>query len=155
MATGRMLMDKIERELHAPAMSADPERLEAGVYALFAPNVRIVTSDADRPRRLDDVLPTWLAEVEAWTPQAYEILDVVDTGDTVTYEYCWTATHTGDLRLPDGRELAATGLTVDDRVTIFARWDGTRVTRIHRHCQRYSRVLEQLTTQDERVLTPA
>jgi hypothetical protein len=144
MATGCILLKKIERELHLAAASADPERLERGVEDLFAPNARLALVPSGRLVRVSDILPTWLAEMEAWTPQGYEILTVVDSGNAVAYEYRWSARHTGRLRLPDGRLIEPTGITVEDRVAIFARWDGSRVTYCESYFARYPAVLSDL-----------
>jgi hypothetical protein len=149
MATGCMLLKKIERDLHGAAVSADPERLERGVEDLFAPNARIAVGPSARVVRPSDLLPTWLSEIEAWTPQGYEILTSVDAGNAVAYEYLWSARHTGRLRLPDGREIEPTGITVVDRVAIFARWDGSRVTYCQSYFSRYPVFLSDLISDCE------
>lgn len=52
----------------------------------------------------------------------------VEDGDTVVLEYEWLATHAGPLRLPDGSELAPTGVQVTvPVVSLFRVVDGKGV----------------------------
>jgi hypothetical protein len=123
--------------------SGDPGRMNEVVPQVFAHDAKI-----GRPEEplttIQDVLPLWLTEIEAWRPQEHIVTNVIKGERSACWEYRWIATHNGLLRTTDGREFPASGKTVENNAAIVAEWDGSKITSFVPLFSNYQDIVRQL-----------
>jgi steroid delta-isomerase-like uncharacterized protein len=83
----------------------------AGFCAYYAPDAILTTPDGTFTG-LEAIFENWTKEKAAFPDSKVTMTLVVEDGDKLVSEWTWTATNTGDLSLPDGTTLPATGKSV-------------------------------------------
>lgn len=77
----------------------------------YAADATLTTPDGTFAGR-DAIVEQWTGEKAAFPDSALSVTLVVQDGDKLVSEWRWSGTNTGDLTLPDGSTLPATGKTV-------------------------------------------
>ena len=94
-----------------------------GLASLYAEDALYVTPDGRREG--PEAIEAYLEETDKpFSDIRLETSQVIEEGATVVAEWVWRATHTGPLVLPDGKEIAAAGKTVELAVATVARIRG-------------------------------
>jgi ketosteroid isomerase-like protein len=123
--------------------SGDSEAFTASVAEAFVPGASVGRPE-EPTRTVEELMPLWLVELEAWKPQSHEITTVIEGGDAVMYEYIWRATHNSVLETTDGRVFPPTGRQVQNRAGIYATWNGEKLTSFTPVFSNYQDIVRQI-----------
>ena len=94
-----------------------------GLASLYAEDALYVTPDGRREG--PEAIEAYLEETDKpFSDIRLETSQVIEEGDNVVAEWAWRATHTGPLVMPDGKEIAPAGKTVELAVATVAQFRG-------------------------------
>ncbi len=94
-----------------------------GLSSLYAEDALYVTPDGRREG--PEAIKAYSEETDKpFADIRIETSQVIEEGDAVVAEWVWRATHTGPLVMPDGKEIAPTGKTVELAVATVAQIRG-------------------------------
>jgi steroid delta-isomerase-like uncharacterized protein len=84
----------------------------AGFCATYADDAVLTTPDGTFTGR-EAITQNWTTGHQAFPDEQVVVTLTVENGDQIIQEWTWRATNTGDLTLPDGSVIPATGKTVE------------------------------------------
>ena len=96
---------------------SDPE----GLAATYADDAVLTAPPGARAEGKRAILDYWVQMVAAFSDKAGEVGRSCETADTYFGEITFRGTNTGDLTMPDGTAIPATGKSVEVRGVEFAR----------------------------------
>jgi predicted ester cyclase len=79
---------------------------------LYAPDATITNPDSPVPMSVDEMINGFDTACSSFPDAQVSLGTVVADGQHVAFEMTWKGTHHGPLVMPDGSELAPTGLTI-------------------------------------------
>lgn len=126
--------------------SGDKELFERVVRRNFAPGAVVVRPE-ESPIPVEQVLPLWLVEIDAWKPQKHVLVNSIEGENAAVYEYEWSATHNALLRTTDGREFPPTGRVVSNHAAGLIRGNGEQIVSLEAIFSGYQEIVRQLEAQ--------
>jgi ketosteroid isomerase-like protein len=121
MGQPRELMDKGTEAI----LRRDPEALRD----IYAADAVATTPDAGTLHRVDEILAYNKAMIDAFSEMSYEPQGSYEVGDTVIDQGEMVGRNTGDMYLPDGQVIPATGKQVRVRSVDIATVKDGRIVR--------------------------
>lgn len=121
MGQARELMDKVTDALLS-------KNLEA-LRDLYSPDVVAVTPDSGTLHGVDRIIEYFTVMNEAMPDATFESTGSYETADCAIDQGELLGTNTGDMRMPDGGTLPATGKQVRLRTSDIANVEGGRIVR--------------------------
>ena len=110
------------------------ETLESGnfdqVAELYAPDAEYVMPGGLRLRGVEQLVPLLQAYFAAFPDLRHEIVDYVESGDTIACELRITGTHTGTMRTPNG-DIPPTGKAFVWESCDYIKVEGGKITSWH------------------------
>ena len=92
-----------------------------GLAATYADDAVLTAPPGERVEGKQAILDYWVQMVRAFSDKAGEVRRSSETGDTYFGEITFRGTNTGDLTMPDGTSVPATGKSVEVSGVEFAR----------------------------------
>jgi ketosteroid isomerase-like protein len=97
--------------------------------ACYAPDVVATTPDAGTLHGVDQVVDYLRQSIEGFSDLGWEPTRELEAGDCAIDEGWQVATHSGDIALPDGRTVPASGKQIRIRTCDVAQVEGGVITR--------------------------
>jgi steroid delta-isomerase-like uncharacterized protein len=99
-----------------------------GYCATYADDAVLTSPDGTFTGR-EAITQNWVLEHQSFPDEQVTVSLTVEDGDRLIQEWTWRATNTGDLTLPDGTVIPATGKTVEvDGARVVVMRDGKIVS---------------------------
>lgn len=122
------LVHRISEEWYPAWDSGDAERLERVTREIFSSAATVVLRPGAPAASIDDLVPSWLGELDTWRPQLHEIVEQVESRRDAAWVTRWRGTHAAAITLSDGRVFPPSGAELTGDIAFFASWDGERIT---------------------------
>ena len=120
MPKGEWKMGSI-RDLIVECASRYDQSGAEGLAAMYADDAVLTAPPGARAVGKQAILDYWVQLSAAFSDKAGEVGRSAETADTYFGEITFRGTNTGDLRMPDGTSIPATGKSVEVRGVEFAR----------------------------------
>ena len=109
------------RDLIVEGASCFDQRDADGMAATYADDAVLTAATGERAEGKRAILDYWVQLSRAFSDKAGEVGRSSETADTYFGEITFRGTNTGDLTMPDGSSIPATGKPVEVRGVEFAR----------------------------------
>lgn len=123
MAQAREIMDSLTKAVLAEDWDT--------VRSLYAEDAVVVAPDAGEVRGREGIVAYFAQQAVGFPDAGYEVIAKHETGDVAVDEGYFTGTNTGDLALPSGESLPATGKSLRVRAADIVHVEGGVVTSHH------------------------